>query len=178
MKYRILAVFLTIAVFFAVAPRAHAEESAPVNFFILPFKLLIKKLETRKENKEANKNVRNEIIERQRGLEASSPSPTPASLADYLAQSGDRLLNIADRIDSRIRKTESEDISLDDAKKELALAREKMALAREIVRALASSTAEVPFDMRSSTEKALEHMSDARRMLEKATALMSAKLGN
>lgn len=115
MKHRIIAIFLGIIIFSTGTHYAYADEVTFANFFLNPFKVLIKKIDERKENKEVNKNIRNEIIEKQKNTTS----------IEYIKQATLRMNDIANRIDSRIKKIENEnnDINLTEAKKELSIAK-------------------------------------------------------
>ncbi|MCR4334427.1 MAG: hypothetical protein NUV47_01705 [Patescibacteria group bacterium] len=105
MKNKALAIILGMLMFFSSGHYVYAEEVSFVSFFLNPFKIIIKKIDEKKENKEINKNIRNEIIEKQTKL---------------------RMEDIAERIDSRIKKIEIIGIDLSEAKKELSLAKENI----------------------------------------------------
>ncbi len=113
MKHRIIAVLLGIAVFFTETHYAYADEITFANFFLNPFKAIIKKIDERKENKEVNKNIRNEIIEKQKNITST----------EYIKQATLKMNDIANRIDSRIKKIENNGIDLTEAKKELSIAK-------------------------------------------------------
>ena len=113
MKHRIIAIFLGIIIFSTGTHYAYADEVTFANFFLNPFKILIKKIDERKENKEVNKNIRNEIIEKQKNTTS----------IEYIKQATLRMNDIANRIDSRIKKIENNGVDLTEAKKELSIAK-------------------------------------------------------
>ena len=113
MKHRIIAISLGIMIFFTETHYAYADEVTFANFFLNPFKILIKKIDERKENKEVNKNIRNEIIEKRKNTTS----------VEYIEQMTLKLNEIANRIDSRIKKIENDGVDLAEAKKELFIAK-------------------------------------------------------
>ena len=113
MKHRIIAIFLGIIIFSTGTHYAYEDEVTFANFFLNPFKVLIKKIDERKENKEVNKNIRNEIIEKQKNTTS----------IEYIKQATLRMNDIANRIDSRIKKIENNGVDLTEAKKELSIAK-------------------------------------------------------
>lgn len=153
-KHRFIGLFFLIFTF-SVNPQAvHADD-----FLTAPFKLLVKTIETRKENKEANKNVRNEIIEKQRNIQIQ-----------YLDEASKRMEGIATRIDSRIRKNESNGaVDLTKAREALKVAKNKIADAKEDTALFISPPSEsVSKDLQIFIDTAVLNLNEARGALEKA----------
>lgn len=172
MKYKVFYVFVIAALL--VATPLHAEElTAPKTggFLTTPFKLFLKKIEEKKEHKEINKNVRNELIEKYKyGTVATSTTNMTLELVETTL----KLKDIADRIDSRIKKTEVQG-NLLGARTLVKEARAYITEAEEYTLLFKKSThsGEAQFFYNESTQS----LQEARLRLEHATTLISHVTG-
>ncbi len=192
MKYGIFSTVFLLTLTVAVVPVAHAEEplSGPVSFFAAPFKVILRNLEERKENKEVNKNVRNEIIEKvvNENPIASSQQNKPVTLnnlADRLSLNTIQLGDIANRLDSRIKKIEEQDVdlsflknSLNDAEAKIDVASSSAAELKIILKnTTATSTHELSTTTQALIDSTVKNITEIHSILEQITQSIAKNYG-
>lgn len=179
MKSRNLALIVLVGALLLGASPVFADQGTATpkpqtniaDFIFAPFKLLFKKIEEKKENKDTNKNLRNEIIERQqRAEELKQSTTTPAELMDTAL----KLENISVRLESRIQKIEADGLNLDAAKKFLSHAQREISTVQDTIARIASSTPDMT--AASSTElviKATREILDIHANLASTTQFIN-----
>jgi hypothetical protein len=171
------------AVFCAATPIAHAEETSvnSPSFFSNPLKLIFKKIDERRENKEINKNVRNELIEKQiisrQEIKESPKVQKTFGFSDLVAElssTTQKMNSIALRLDSRIKKIESDGVDLthsrlilNEAVIPLKTANENITFVLDITASTTAATS-TP-EIKAAIEKTLRAINETQKIFEKTT---------